>query len=59
MILDNLVSHCSIEAVLFCWEQLITFLPLPPHASHRLKPLDIGFFGPLKEAYTQEADRGF
>jgi hypothetical protein len=57
LILDSHISHCSIEAVLFCREHHITLLSLPPHASHRLQPSDGGFFGPLKEAYAQEADR--
>jgi hypothetical protein len=57
MILDNHISHCSIEAVLFYREDHITLLSSPQHASHRLQPLDVGFFGPLKEAYTQEANR--
>ncbi|PNF25425.1 hypothetical protein B7P43_G08794 [Cryptotermes secundus] len=38
-------------------EHRITLLSLPPHASHKLQPSDVGFFGPLKEAYAQEADR--
>jgi hypothetical protein len=58
LILDNHISHCSIEAVFFHREHHITLLSLPPHASHRLQPSDGGFFGPLKEAYAQEADRG-
>jgi hypothetical protein len=33
LILDSHISHCSIEAVLFCRERHITLLSLPPHAS--------------------------
>ncbi|GFU78208.1 DDE-1 domain-containing protein [Trichonephila clavipes] len=29
---------------------------LPPHASHRLQPLDVLFFGPLKTYYSQACD---
>ncbi|PNF34161.1 hypothetical protein B7P43_G18194 [Cryptotermes secundus] len=57
LILDNHIAHCSIEAVLFCTEHHITLLSLPPHASGRLQPLCVGFLGPLKEVYAQEADR--
>jgi hypothetical protein len=52
---DTGQPHRSIEAVPFCKEHHITLLNLPPRASH--KPLDVDFFGPLKEAYAQEADR--
>ena len=57
LILDNHIFHCSIEAVLYCREHFITLISLPSHASHRFQPLDVGFFGPLKKAYAQEADR--
>ncbi|XP_018575603.1 uncharacterized protein LOC108914312 [Anoplophora glabripennis] len=29
---------------------------LPPHTTHRLQPLDVGFFGPLKAFYNQACD---
>lgn len=29
---------------------------LPPHTSHRLQPLDISFFGPLKNAYSRHCN---
>jgi hypothetical protein len=57
-ILDNHISHCSMEAVLFHRESHITLQSLPSHVTHPLPALDVGFFGPLKEAYTQEADTG-
>lgn len=57
LILDNHVSHCSLEAIMYCRENFITLLSLPPHASHRLQPLDAGFFGPLKKIYAAEADK--
>jgi hypothetical protein len=50
LILDNHVSHCILAAVVFCRENYITLLSLPPHGSHKLQPLDVGFFGPLKTA---------
>lgn len=31
-------------------------LSIPPHSSHRLQPLDVTFFGPLKKAYGKECD---
>jgi hypothetical protein len=29
---------------------------LPPHTSHKLQPLDLTFFGPLKNALNRECD---
>lgn len=43
-------------AIRFCRENNIDMLSLPPHSSHRMQPLDIGFFGPLKNAYSRECD---
>ncbi|KAL3279400.1 hypothetical protein HHI36_016910 [Cryptolaemus montrouzieri] len=31
-------------------------VPLPPHTSHKLQPLDFTFFGPLKNALNRECD---
>uniref|UniRef100_A0A2A4IY81 DDE-1 domain-containing protein n=1 Tax=Heliothis virescens TaxID=7102 RepID=A0A2A4IY81_HELVI len=31
-------------------------LSLPPHTSHRMEPLDLTFFGPLKAIYKKECD---
>ncbi|KAG8237396.1 hypothetical protein J437_LFUL013032 [Ladona fulva] len=42
LIADNHISHCSLPAVLFCRENHVTFLTLPPHVSHVLQPLDKG-----------------
>nr|XP_023028549.1 uncharacterized protein LOC111516636 [Leptinotarsa decemlineata] len=32
------------------------YMSLPPHASHKMQPLDVSFFGPLKMAYKKECD---
>ncbi|GBL75571.1 hypothetical protein AVEN_154905-1 [Araneus ventricosus] len=57
LIADNHSSHCSLPAVLFCRENHITFLTLPPHASHVLQPLDKCFVVPLKALYSSEAEK--
>ncbi|XP_068085591.1 uncharacterized protein [Anabrus simplex] len=57
LIMDNHISHCSLDAVMFCRDKFITLLTLPPHASHMLQPLDKGFFGPLKSAFSTECDK--
>ncbi|KAJ4440373.1 hypothetical protein ANN_08514 [Periplaneta americana] len=45
LILDNHISHCSLAAIEYCREKGIILLSLPPHASHKLQPLDVPFFG--------------
>ncbi|KAB0803148.1 hypothetical protein PPYR_00118 [Photinus pyralis] len=56
LVLDNHSSHRDLQVIHYCKENHIDLLSLPPHASHRLQPLDVGFFGPLKTAYTNECD---
>ena len=29
---------------------------MPPHSSHLLQPLDVGCFGPLKQAYGRQVE---
>ncbi|KAB0801970.1 hypothetical protein PPYR_02363 [Photinus pyralis] len=55
--LDNHSSHISLEAILFCRENGIHLLSLPPHSSHKLQPLDVCFFQPLKTSYSVEVDK--
>lgn len=57
LVLDNHVSHCTIEAIKFCRENYIHLLGLPPHTSHKLQPLDRTFFFPLKSAYADESNK--
>jgi len=35
----------------------IIMLALPPHTTHRLQPLDVGFFKPLQTYYDRFIDR--
>lgn len=56
LVLDNHESHVNINAYQMCNDNGIIMLTIPPHTSHRLQPLDITFFGPLKKAYYQECD---
>jgi hypothetical protein len=53
LVLDNHISHCNLVAVIFCRDNHIS---IPPHGSHKIQPLDCGFFWPLKSAYSQECD---
>jgi DDE superfamily endonuclease len=52
LILDNHESHISIEAIELCKESGAVLLTLPPHCSHRLQPLDVSVYGPLKRYYS-------
>lgn len=54
LLLDNHGSHCSLAAYEFCRKNFITMLSFPPHTSHRLQPLDLTVYGPLKSAYSKE-----
>lgn len=53
LLLDNHVSHRSLNVLTFCRENGIHVLSFPPHCSHRLQPLDVAVFGPFKRAANQ------
>lgn len=57
LILDNHSSHLSLVAVNYCRDNGIHLLTLPPHSSHKMQPLDRGFFGPLKIKFAYECDK--
>lgn len=57
LILDNHVSHCTISAIHFYRENHIIALTLPPHASHKIQPLDCGFHTVLKKYYASECEK--
>lgn len=48
LVLDGHESHHSTEFELYCKDNDIITLCMPPHSSHILQPLDVGCFGPLK-----------
>jgi len=56
LLLDGHESHHSTEFELFCKENKIITLCMPPHSSHILQPLDVGCFGPLKLAYGRQIE---
>ncbi|KAK6166826.1 hypothetical protein SNE40_023441 [Patella caerulea] len=53
LLLDNHQSHLAIEVLDFAKQNGIVMLSFPPHCSHRLQPLDISVFGPLKKKVSQ------
>ena len=56
LILDGYESHHSTEFELYCKTHNIITLCMLAHSSHKLQPLDIGCFGPLKIAYGQQIE---
>jgi hypothetical protein len=57
LILDGHESHHSVLFEDYCKENKIITLCMPPHSSHLLQPLDVGCFGPLKQAYGREIEQ--
>ena len=53
LILDNHSTHVTLEAVEFARENHIDILTLPSHTSHKMQPLDVGFFSPLKAKFNE------
>lgn len=57
LLLDGHTTHSNnLEALEFAREHNIHFLQLPAHTTHRLQPLDVAFFKPLKTYYVQAQD---
>lgn len=54
LLMDNHSSHTSLLTYNYCKDNGIIVVSFPPHTSHRLQPLDLTFFGPLKTAYNRE-----
>ncbi|XP_067937322.1 jerky protein homolog-like [Watersipora subatra] len=53
LIADNHSSHLSLEIWQFLRDHGINFVTIPPHTSHRIQPLDVSFFKPLKTNYAE------
>ena len=57
MIGDNLSSHFSDEVLWLCGRHNIEFVCLPANSTHKLQPLDVGFFAPMKRAWRGLLDK--
>ena len=57
LINDGFATHESVELLQFCFEKNIILCRLPSHTSHKLQPLDVGVFGPLKTAYREQVEQ--
>ena len=49
LLLDNHATHVHIDVISFAKQNHIVLLSYPPHCSHKLQPLDVSVFGPLKK----------
>jgi hypothetical protein len=56
LILDGHESHHSARFEAYCKANDIITLCMPAHSSHILQPLDVGCFGPLKQAYGRQIE---
>lgn len=54
LLIDNHDSHMSVDVIDMARDNGITMLSFPPHCSHRLQPLDVSLFGPLKTFYKSQ-----
>lgn len=57
LVLDNHGSHISLGSYHFCRKNHIHIVSIPPHTSHKIQPLDVSFYGPLKKAFNNECDK--
>lgn len=58
LLLDGPSCHCKhLEALLLAREHGVILLQLPGHTTHRLQPLDVAFFKPMKTFYTQATEK--
>ena len=49
----NLSSHFNSRVLKLAQEHQIEFVCLPPNSTHFLQPLDVAFFGPLKQSWRK------
>jgi len=56
LILHGHGSHCTIKFLDWCRSNRILVAIFPPHATHRLQPLDVSLFRPLATYYSQQLD---
>lgn len=57
LLVDGHSSHKHVDVLTYAKENGILMISFPPHCTHRLQPLDVAFFGPLKIYYSQEATK--
>ena len=53
LFVDGHQSHISLQLVKTAKENGIHLYCLPPHTTHILQPLDVGVYGPVKQAWKK------
>ena len=53
LLVDGHSTHIDIEISRFCQKNGIFLYCLPPHSSQITQPLDVGFYGPLKQSWKK------
>jgi len=53
VLLDNVDTHFSTSVLDLAKDNGVTIFTFPPHFTHKLQPLDVGFFGPFKSYYDK------
>lgn len=56
LILDNHESHKSYAALDFAAKSHVILILIPPHASHRLKALNVSVYGPVNKYFDVEVN---
>lgn len=56
LLLNNHASHLNYDTFYLVKENFVHMLTIPPHSSHEVQPLDVGFFSPLKTYWGQEVN---
>lgn len=53
LFMDNHESHLSLEVIDAARDHGLSIITFPPHTSHKLQPLDVSVYGPLKTHYKK------
>ncbi|XP_018302157.1 uncharacterized protein [Mycetomoellerius zeteki] len=56
LLIDNHSSHLSVEVLDMAVENGVTLLSFSPHCSHKLQPLDVSVYGPVKSYYKTQCN---
>jgi hypothetical protein len=54
LLLNGHEYHLTMDFTTFCDENKIILAVFPPHATHKLQPLDVVLYGPLSGAYNRK-----
>lgn len=53
LVLDNHESHKYYPALKYAFDNHIVFVLFAPHTTHKIQPLHVSVFGPIKRFYEQ------